>query len=43
MISAWLDPELDQIATAAKQQMMEFAPDKTIPSLLNYYSELIRR
>jgi len=43
MISAWIDPELDQIATAAKQQMMEFAPDKTIPSLLNYYSELIRR
>lgn len=41
IIDAWIDPNLEQIAAAAKQQMLEFAPDKTIPALLNYYSAVI--
>ena len=43
MIEAWIDPNLEQIAAAAKQQMLEFTPDKTIPALLNYYSTVIGR
>jgi glycosyltransferase involved in cell wall biosynthesis len=43
MIDAWIDPNLEQISAAAKQQMLEFAPDKTIPALLNYYSAVIGR
>ncbi len=42
MISAWIDPRLEEMSAAASQQMLEFAPDKTIPSLLNYYSEVVR-
>jgi glycosyltransferase involved in cell wall biosynthesis len=43
MIDAWTDPKLEQVSAAAKQQMLEFAPDKTIPALLNYYSAVIGR
>jgi glycosyltransferase involved in cell wall biosynthesis len=43
MISAWTDPDLSRIAEAAKQRMLEFAPEKTVASLLSYYSEVIAR
>ena len=41
LISVWVDPKLNQIAEAAKQRMKEFAPEKTVASLLTYYSELV--
>lgn len=41
MISAWIDPNLETIGADAKEQMLHFAPDKTIPSLLSYYSEVL--
>ena len=41
MISIWEHPHLQDISGAAKQRMQEFAPEKTIPSLLNYYSNVL--
>ena len=41
MISAWNNPDLETIGAAAKQRVSEFAPEKTVDSLLKYYSELI--
>ena len=43
LISAWTNPDLAKISVAAKQRMQEFAPEKTLVSLLNYYSELVCR
>jgi glycosyltransferase involved in cell wall biosynthesis len=43
MISGWMDPRLEQMSLAAKQRMLDFAPDKTLPPLLNYYAEAIRQ
>lgn len=42
MIAAWDDPRLAKMSEAAKQRMLEFAPEKTVTSLLSYYSEVIR-
>jgi glycosyltransferase involved in cell wall biosynthesis len=41
MISAWTDTGLAVMAEAAKQRMQEFAPEKTVASLLSYYSEVL--
>jgi glycosyltransferase involved in cell wall biosynthesis len=41
MIAAWTDQRLEAMSAAAKQQVLEFAPEKTIPSLLAYYSEVL--
>ena len=41
MISAWTDKRLDAMSSAAKEKALEFAPEKTIPSLLSYYSEVL--
>ena len=41
MIAAWTDPRLAEMSAAASEQLLEFAPEKTIPSLLNYYSEVL--
>ena len=41
MISAWTNPNLETMSAAAKQQMLEFAPEKTVTSLLSYYSEVL--
>lgn len=41
LVSAWLDPKLDQMSAAAKQRMHDFAPERTVSSLLTYYSELL--
>ena len=41
LIAAWVDPKLNQMSAAAKQRMDEFAPEKTVASLLIYYSELL--
>lgn len=43
MIAAWTDERLSEMSAAAKQQVLEFAPEKTIPSLLSYYSEVLSR
>jgi glycosyltransferase involved in cell wall biosynthesis len=42
MASAWADPTLEKMSAAARQQIQAFAPDKTVGSLLNYYSEVLR-
>jgi glycosyltransferase involved in cell wall biosynthesis len=42
MISAWNDPNLETMASAAKQEMLKFTPEKTVAPLLSYYSELLR-
>ena len=42
MISAWTYPDLATMSAAAQQRMQEFAPEKTVPSLLSYYSEVLR-
>ena len=41
MIAAWTDQRLAEMAAAAKEKALEFAPEKTIPSLLSYYSEVL--
>jgi glycosyltransferase involved in cell wall biosynthesis len=41
MIAAWTDQRLPVMSAAARQQVLEFAPEKTIPSLLDYYSEVL--
>lgn len=41
MIAAWTDQRLAEMAAAAKEQVQQFAPEKTVPSLLSYYSEVI--
>ncbi len=41
MIAAWTEPRLAEMSAAAKEQMLQFAPEQTIPSLLSYYSEVI--
>ena len=41
LIAAWVDPKLNEMSTAAKQRMHDFAPDKTVASLLTYYSEVL--
>lgn len=41
LVSAWEYPKLPEMAAAAKQRMHEFAPEKTVASLLTYYSELL--
>jgi glycosyltransferase involved in cell wall biosynthesis len=43
MIAAWTDKRLAEMSVAAKQQVLEFAPEKTIPSLLSYYSEVLSK
>lgn len=43
LISAWTAPDLPNISAAAKQRMQEFTPEKTLPSLLNYYAEVCNR
>lgn len=37
LIAAWVDPNLEVMAAAAKQTMYDFAPEKTVASLLSYY------
>jgi glycosyltransferase involved in cell wall biosynthesis len=43
MIAAWTDERLAAMSSAAKAQVREFAPEKTIPALLSYYSEVLSR
>jgi len=41
MIAAWTDDRLAEMSAAAKEQVLEFAPEKTVASLLSYYSEVL--
>jgi glycosyltransferase involved in cell wall biosynthesis len=43
LIAAWVDPKLNEMSAAAKQRMHDFSPEKTVGSLLTYYSELLKR
>jgi len=43
MIAAWTDDRVAMMSSAAKEKALEFAPEKTIPSLLSYYSELLSK
>jgi glycosyltransferase involved in cell wall biosynthesis len=42
IISAWIDPKLPEMGTAAQQKTMEFSPEKTVEPLLAYYQEILR-
>ena len=37
LIAAWSDPRLEAMAAAAKERICDFAPEKTVASLLSYY------
>lgn len=41
IISAWIDPRVEEMSAAARRRILEFAPDKTITALLSYYSEVV--
>lgn len=40
LIAAWEDPHLHEMAGAAQQRMRDFAPERTVSSLLAYYAEV---
>ena len=41
IIAAWTNPRLEEMSLAAKERMLDFAPEKTLPPLLSYYSKVI--
>jgi glycosyltransferase involved in cell wall biosynthesis len=41
LIAAWEDTRLSEMSAAAKQKMRDFAPEKTVASLLAYYAEVL--
>ena len=41
MVDAWNDDRLPAMSAAAKERVSDFAPEKTITSLLNYYSDVL--
>lgn len=41
LVAAWANPKLNEMAAAARQKIREFAPEKTVGSLLSYYSEIL--
>jgi glycosyltransferase involved in cell wall biosynthesis len=41
LISAWTAPDLAVLSEAARQRIQEFAPEKTVTSLLRYYTEVL--
>ena len=43
MISSVDGRAFGKMSVAAKQRMQEFAPEKTIASLLSYYSEVLSK
>lgn len=42
IVYAWIHPRLGDIGQAAQQKMLEFAPEKTVESLLTYYREILQ-
>lgn len=42
IISAWVDPRLEEMGAAAGQRVLEFSPEKTVEALLTYYREILR-
>ena len=43
IIHAWAHPKLAEIGQAAQRKTLEFAPEKTVESLLTYYREIVHR
>lgn len=41
IISAWINPKLEEIGGSARQKILEFAPEETVERLLNYYREIL--
>jgi glycosyltransferase involved in cell wall biosynthesis len=41
IIYAWTHPRLGEIGQAAQRKTLEFAPEKTVESLLTYYREIL--
>lgn len=41
IISAWIDPRLEEMGAAARERVLEFLPEKTVESLLTYYREIL--
>lgn len=42
IISSWMHPKLEEIGAAARQRILEFSPDRTVETLLNYYREILQ-
>jgi glycosyltransferase involved in cell wall biosynthesis len=42
IVSAWKNPRLAEIGSAAKKKSLEFAPAQTVASLLDYYHEILQ-
>lgn len=38
---AWTDPDLERMGEAARRKAAEFSPERTVPSLLDYYREVL--
>lgn len=41
LVHAWTHPRLQEIGEAARQEMLEFSPDKVVEKLLAYYYEIL--
>jgi glycosyltransferase involved in cell wall biosynthesis len=41
IVSAWIDPKLEEMGAAALQKSLEFSPERTIETLLTYYREIL--
>lgn len=41
IISAWIHPKLEEMGAAARLKTLEFSPEKTVETLLNYYREIL--
>jgi len=42
IISVWNHPGLEEIGAAAQKKTLEFSPEKTVATLLDYYREVLR-
>lgn len=41
IISAWIHPKLGEIGAAARQEILEYSPERTVETLLTYYREIL--
>ncbi len=41
IVSAWIDPKLEEMAAAVRQTMLAFSPERTVETLLSYYRQIL--
>src|SRR6185369_11371319 len=41
IISAWVDPRLEELGTSARQAITKYSPETTVEMLLTYYREVL--